>query len=301
MKLQRREKILVGCVCGLVVAAMVYLLFVAGDSRPVEQLLTLRKDRKDEVLRKQRTLAEVARSQKQFTEWQRRAVPPDQTAYMGWLRNLANKYITKQFKLDSTGTAKHGDAYTKFSFKLSGHASLAKLTEFLYDFYKAGHLHQIDHMELKPVPGAREPELEVTLMIEALSLPGVNRKELSKEEGHSLQKGKKLADYSQPITTRDLFVVYEPSDRTSLDVAQYTFVTALTEVDGKKQVWIHNRMAGRLWKLGEGESFEIGDAHGTVRTINPVNDEVVVDFDGHRRRLHDGDNLRGGVVVRARD
>jgi hypothetical protein len=229
----------------------------------------------------------------------RRAVPAEQDIYTDWLRNLATKFITKPFTLAPTQPDLHKGIYTRFSFALNGHASLANLTEFLYQFYAAGHLHQITRMVVKPVPNS--PDLEVSLTVDALSLPGVDRKELSKAEGHGLQQGKKLADYTQPITKRNLFAPFVPRDKKSLDVAQYTFVTGVTEVDEKKLVWIQNRMGGRLLKLGESEKFEIGDIRGTVQTIDPAKDEVVLEFDGHRRRLRSGDNLRGGVEVKEKE
>ena len=114
-----------------------------------------------------------------------------------------------------------------------------------------------------------------------------------------MQQAKNLAEYKQAIMKRNVMAADVPSNRpASVDPAQFTFVTGLTEVDGKKLVWIQNRMGGRLWKLGEGEKFEVGDMCGTVQAINPAKDEVVVELDGHRRRLRDGDNLRGGIEVK---
>lgn len=81
-----------------------------------------------------------------------------------------------------------------------------------------------------------------------------------------------------------------------VDRAQYAFVTGFTEVDGLRQVWIQDRIASKTWTLNEGADFQIGRFRGTVRTIAPSR-EVIVDFDGHRRRFRDGENLRGGVAV----
>ena len=55
-------------------------------------------------------------------------------------------------------------------------------------------------------------------------------------------------------------------------------------------------MAGKVWQLNEGGEFKVGALSGTVRKIAPTR-EVTLDFDGHRRRLRDGDNLRGGIEV----
>jgi hypothetical protein len=81
-------------------------------------------------------------------------------------------------------------------------------------------------------------------------------------------------------------------------MAQFAVITGITEVDDMKLVWLQDRMAGKMMRLKEGDKFQVGDFRGTVVTITPTKDEVVVDFDGHRRRLRDGDNLRGGNEVR---
>jgi hypothetical protein len=299
MKLQRREKILIAVAGGLLVTILGFFFFLFGDVPPVEKLLADRTHWKEDVAKKESQLRAAKDDKARLDDWSRRAVPAEQDIYTNWLSNLATKFITKPFTLVPAQPDLHKGIYTKFSFTLSGHASLANLTDFLYQFYKAGHLHQITRMVIKPVPNS--PDLEVNLTVEALSLPGVDRKDLIKEEGHSLQQGKSLTDYRQPITKRNLFAAFVSRDRKStVDVAQFTYVTGVTDVDGKKLVWIQNRMGGRLWKLGEGEKFEIGDIRGIVQKINPAKDmdEVVLDVDGHRRLLRAGDNLRGGVEVK---
>jgi hypothetical protein len=295
MKLQRREKILIGVTGGLLVVILGFFFFLVGDVPSVEKLVKDRDTAKTKVAKKKSDLRAAEEDKVRLDNWSKRSVP-DQDTYTNWLRNLADKYI-KPFTLKPSPPDQHKGIYTRFAFALTGHANLANLTEFLYQFYTAGHLHQITGITIKPVQNS--PDLEVTLNIEALSLPSVDRKELTKEPGHGLQQAKNLAEYKQAITKRNVMAADAPRDRpASVDPAQFTFVTGLTEFDGKKLVWIQNRMGGRLWKLGEGEKFEVGDIRGTVQAINPAKDEVVVEFDGHRRRLRDGDNLRGGVEVK---
>ena len=55
-------------------------------------------------------------------------------------------------------------------------------------------------------------------------------------------------------------------------------------------------MGGKPWKLGSGESFTVGKVKGTVQSIHPEG-EVIVEFNGHRRVLHVGDSLHGGVEI----
>ena len=172
-------------------------------------------------------------------------------------------------------------------------------SNFSYGFYSAGHLHQIRHMDVKPVENSGD--LDLNLTIEALSLPKADRKDrLSQKPGRDLRLAK-LDDYRGPIVKRDLFSPGlgrrgRSHREGTLDLAEYTYVTALVEAGGVQQVWLHDRLANKTWKLGEGDEFSVGQLAGTVRKINRSN-EVIVDFDGHRRRLSYGQNLREGVEV----
>ncbi len=300
MNLKRREKILVYCVGGLAALLVGYLLFGTGDSHSVEELHKFRDEKLyPEVKRKEKLVREANEDAEKLAAWQRRSVPAEQATYTDWLRKLATRFITQPFTLNPSAPEPHKGVYTKFTFTISGHATMGALTQFLYEFYKAGDLHQIRHLTIKPLQGQnpREPLVDVSLIVEAFSLAGVDRKERTTEAGHGLQQGKTLADYQRPITSRQLFVAYVRRERPGeVDTAKYAFITGITVVDGKKSVWVQDRMAGRMLKLYEGEKFQIGDAHGVVRTI--ADDEVTVDFDGHRRLIRNGDNLRGGVEVK---
>ena len=146
------------------------------------------------------------------------------------------------------------------------------------------------------------------LTIEAISLPtAASKTELpKKKEGASGLQLAKLSDYRDPIVKRDIFAAYVETKPTPIverkppppkvDPAEHTYLQGLTEVDGVKQVWLQDRLDGKLWQLGIGESFTVGNTKGTVQSIGP-DGEVVVNFAGGRRLLHDGDNLRGGAVI----
>ena len=242
-------------------------------------------------------------------DWRKRALPSDRitarTLYQTWLRGLADRCHFHPLAVESNNMESRANIYTRMKFTVRGHVSLADLTQFLYDFYSAGHLHQIRILTMKPVE--HSSELDVGITIEALSLPNADRKDqLSKEKGTGL-KLTKVDDYRDPIVKRNLFARYTPPPRGTMadktpekpqpvDTAQFTFVTGFTEVDGFRQVWIQDRMGGKVWQLQEGGKFKVGEHGGTIRKIDPGR-EVTLDYDGHRRRLHDGDNLRGGIEV----
>ena len=146
------------------------------------------------------------RDRKRLAEWQRRALPSDRamarSLYQNWLRGLANRDHFHQLNIESKEVESRRNMFTRISFTVHGHVALADLTQFLYEFYSAGHLQQIRLMDIKPLENSQE--LDVNLTIEALSLPGADRKDqLSKLPGRGLRLAK-LDDYREPIAKRDL-------------------------------------------------------------------------------------------------
>jgi hypothetical protein len=161
----------------------------------------------------------------------------------------------------------------------------------MYEFYAAGHLHQIRLIDVNTVPNS--PDLDVNIDVEALSLPGADRKnKLTEDRGKALQLTK-LPDYGKTIVKRDLFAPFRPAgSQPAPDVAQSTFVTAILAVNGRGEVWLVDRTTGKDWKLHEGEPFEVGSLHGTIKSIGTH--DILVNVAGRARRYHTGDNLRGG-------
>ncbi|MEI8374891.1 MAG: hypothetical protein WCJ35_18870 [Planctomycetota bacterium] len=306
MKLQRREKILAGSALGLVGLAVLWFLFFSGDSRSFDQLIAEQTKLASEIENKQKLLQAAILDAKRLAQWQRRALPPDpvlaRSLYQNWLRNLATRDNLRGITLASTDAGTRLDQFTRIPFKLRCRANLGDLVDFLYEFYSVGYLHQIRSMNIKPIPNSRE--LDVSMTIEALSLPMADSKsQLPKEASPVLQLAKR-SDYREPIVKRDLFTAYvrptplAPTARReqTIDPGDYVFVTGFTEVDGTAKVWIKDRTGDKLLILASGESFTVGKMSGKIEAIRPEG-EVIIEFDGRRRQLRNGDNLHGGVEI----
>ena len=308
MKLQRREKILASLALGLVGLAGLWFLLFVGDNRSFGDLKDDESKLKTEIREKKKQLKAAGQDAKRLAQWQQRSLPPDPllapSLYQNWLLSLAKRVDLRETKLESPPAVVRRDQFTRISFTLHAQAKLSDLVEFMYKFYSAGFLHQIRRMDVKPNKNSHD--LDVNLTIEALSLPKAESKgklpdKVPQDAGRELQFTK-LADY-RPIASRDFFAAYlrpappaPPPPKRSVDPADHTIVTGIIEVDGKAQVWLQDRIGNKLWKLGVGESFTVGNTTGTVQSIHPEGD-VVVDFDGHRRMLHLEDNLHGGVEI----
>ncbi len=319
MKIQRREKILGIAALGLLGLVALYFLLIAGDSRSDEQLATDRTKLTTEIDGKQKMLQAAARDAKRMADWQKRSLPADpviaRSLYQDWVRTLANKVNLHAATIVVNDAGARRDQFSKISCTLRARGSLGDLIDFMHEFYSVGYLHQIRKLDVKPVQS--EHDLDINMTIEALSLPTAETKgQLPKETGHGLLLAKR-SEYHEPIVARNFFTAYvKPKppappappqvaapaprrrDPPTIDPADYAFVTGITEVDGAFQVWLQDRIVGKLWKLGTGEVFAIGKVQGKVETIDP-DGGTVIEFDGHRRRLRDGENLHGGIEIKA--
>jgi hypothetical protein len=302
MKLQRREKILAAVTAGLVALSAGWILFFSGGSLSYAELSRQRDDLVTQVNRKEMAVKKAAQAARRLAEWQHRALPSDATdaraLYQTWLRELAERFQFHQLNVDASASGQQSqrNTFTLFAFTLHGRTNLVKLVEFLYAFSSAGHLHQIRSIDVKPVENS--PELDVSLTVEAMSLPGADRtNKLTTAQNKTLPRAK-LADYSKTIVGRNVFGPFRPAGNAmgmGADAAQTTFVTAIVGGD-RGEVWLIERTSGRDWKLHEGEHLQAGSLQGTIKTIGTS--DVTIDVDGHLRRYRCGDQLRGGEEVR---
>lgn len=73
------------------------------------------------------------------------------------------------------------------------------------------------------------------------------------------------------------------------DVARFTDLTALLDIDGQGEAWLHVRPTGQIVTLHQGDQFEIGSIKGTVSQINEY--DFCFDFEGKRHKLGKGEFL----------
>jgi hypothetical protein len=295
MKLQRREKILAWVAGGLTVLTVFWLLLFSGGSS-YDELSVRRDQRALEVEKKQKELDAATVAARRLAEWRRRALPSDVTDagmnYQAWLRELADRLQFQQAKVESAGVESRSKTFTLLKYTVHGHTNLAKLTEFLYEFYSAGHLHQIRLIDVAAV--SNSPDLDVRIDVEAMSLPDADRKsKLTAERGKTLGS-KKPADYSEAMVKRNMFSPPRPTPSPP-DAAASTFVTAILAVEGRGEVWLVNRGTSQDWQLHEGEQFNLQATQATVKSIGKQ--DVVIEIDGRPCRFHTGDSLRGGEQI----
>ena len=327
MKLQKREKVLLGAAGGALVLAILALLLLFSDPRSDETLRIQRDSLRTELLKKDNDMRQAAEESRLLAEWRRRSLPSDvvvaRSLYQDWLRVLCDRAHLNGVTVHSERTEGHRGAYTRIPFSIRADAGLKEIVAFLYGFYTAGHLQQIQRLHIAPSQDKRD--FDITVTIEAIALPDAAQKyQLSKEPGHALSSE---TAYRDEIVGRNFFAVYVPPpparpvgptrERTpgpedpdklakskgfSMDFAEFTKITAFTKDkdEGVWRVWLEDQLAGRgkTWQLKEGDEFKVGKATGQVRTISPDGDEVIIQFDGKVRALRMGQTLREGKELK---
>jgi hypothetical protein len=203
--MSKREKILAAIVGGLM------LLLIVGFS--VRRVETSFRDRRNKVLAlekevrdKQRTIRQGALDAARLHGYEKRALPSNletaRAAYQTWVLDCVSKVDLDDPSVVASTPRNNRDIYSELSFTVTGQGDLRQLIELLHRFYSANHLHRIRRLHVKRVEGSKQ--LDLTLTIEALSLPtSLNTERLSSEQSKRLKQAD-LAAYMRGITGRNL-------------------------------------------------------------------------------------------------
>ncbi|MBL9124701.1 MAG: hypothetical protein JNG90_13780 [Planctomycetaceae bacterium] len=294
MAMQKREKVLAGVVGLLVLGFAGNWLFQQALQGPLNARYERITKLKNDIARKEKELRLAQQAGKKLTAWQRQSLPRDpevaRSLYQEWLLDEVSRAGFKLPNVDSgQATAKKG-AYQRIAFSVRGQATLEQLTRFLYDFYRANHLHQIQRLSINPV--ANSPELDLSLSIEALILPDSDRKDRLSTERSTRLASEALSDY-RVLVERNFF----GQGAGDYDAADFAQLTAITDVDGAPQAWFKLQTSGETLRLSEGQSFEIGQFRGTVAEIRPP--DLIVASDDQRWLLTLGENLSQATALPA--
>lgn len=306
MTLTKREKLLASIV-GVLVAGLVLWLGFRVFSGPLVFLRAQIAAYNDKLNTFQDQVVRAKKAQDRMAQWNRQSLPSDPARagalYQSWLLELAGKAGFRQKKVDPGETRSQTSAYRVLPFTVRGQASLDELVGFLYDFYSAGHLHQIRRITIRPVEKSKD--LDLVIAIEALSLPTADRKDqLSQEKGQRLKLGS-LAEYRKAIAVRNVLapyrppppvrsaepsVVFEPKPE-PFDPSRFAYVTGIVEVNGEPQVWVKARTTDEKFQLRQGDKFQLGPFKAVVARIDSRHVELEVD--GKRHTVPLGSSVRG--------
>lgn len=294
MAMKKREKLLAGVVGLMVLGFAGNWLFQQALQGPLNARRQKIERLKKDIDRKEQQLRLAQQAGKKLTAWQRQSLPRDaavaRSLYQEWLLEVVGRVGFKLPNVDSGEAVAKKGAYQRLAFSVRGQATLEQLTRFLYEFYRANHLHQIQRLNINPVAGSAD--LDLSLTIEALILPESDRKDRLSTERSMRLASDRLSDY-RVLVDRNFF----GQGAAGYDAADFALLTAITDVDGAPQAWFKLQTSGETLRLREGESFEIGQFRGTVAEIRTP--DLIVASEEQRWLLTLGENLSQATALPA--
>jgi hypothetical protein len=304
--MQPREQKLAGAIAGLLVLMGGWTLWGYWSTRVSDR--TSQIDRLEgEISAKKKQVVQGAIAAKKLADWEARSLPKDKeqarSLYQNWLIGLIERAKFTNADLSTQSTAARQKVFDKLAFTITADATLDQLVQFLFEFYKAGHLDQIRRLQIQPVE--KSPRLKLNLAVEGLILPSSkNAEKLSTEPGKRLALDD-LKKYQEPIAKRNFFAEYTPPpavakatpkvEKPTFDPASQAKFTGYTEVGDKRQAWVRVFTTNQTLLLGEGDKLEVGTFKGTVTRVEPRSMELT--SGGKRWMLPMGESLKDAVAI----
>ena len=283
--MNRREKLLAAGVGSIALLYGGNWVYRTSYEAPLEQQRAEADRLREDIAKRELDLAKFRKASQDLKRWRGQSLPSDTEVarglYQAWLVELVGAVGFTNPNVDSSEPASRKGIYDSLSFSVRARGSLKQLTRFLFEFYRADHLHQIQSLSLTPVP--RADELEIAISIEALSLADADRKDQLATRVSDRLASETLPEY-QSIMERNLFGVGG-----GVDEADFAYLTAVIEVNGEPEAWFTLRASGKLLKLRRHQSFDIGPFHGTVADLN--GSDVILLCDDERWLITVGENL----------
>lgn len=268
------------------------LLFYAAEwvvdtvlTKPLEDLQDKRAGYQRKIDKSMKKLIQARTAAKRLKEYERRSLPSDtevaRSQYQDWLLGTASTVGLKDLTVNSSQPMNRKGLFSVISYSVRAEGSLDQLTAFLFEFYTAGHLHQIRSISMTPMQ--KTGELDLSITIEAASLPGADRKDTLTEERIDRLASASLDAYS-PFAQRNFFAVGG-----GLDPTDQTYLSAVNYVNGKPEAWFTLRDTDELLKLRQGDPLSIGQFTGTIAEIDDA--DVILESEGQRWLLTIGECL----------
>ncbi|MEX0867484.1 MAG: cadherin repeat domain-containing protein [Pirellulales bacterium] len=168
-----RERMLAYATGGLLGLLLIWFLYgelAAAFAVKESRLQAVR----DDLDKQEATVRRGRVASRAIAQYEAQSLPADATAarslYQAWLWDWLQTTEMQQISVSPVSTIHRGDTYRRLTFKASGVGDLRQVTQLLWAFYSADHLHKISQAAIQPIKDSRD--LEFSFTIEALSLPG---------------------------------------------------------------------------------------------------------------------------------
>lgn len=266
-----------------------YATFYDG---PMQTLTARTEDLQNKIEKRTNDLLKARKIKKKIAAWNERSLPSDtelaRSLYLGWLVERVKAAGIEAPNVDSGAAANRRGLYQSLSFSVRGQGTLEQLTRFLYEFYRADHLHQIQSLGITPL--RNQGRLDLTISIEALVLPDAKRNDSLTDHVAEAFTTRTPDDY-RVIPLRNLF----GAGGGASDPAAQTWLSGVTSKDNELEAWFDLRTTNKTVRLRTGDPLDVGDFRGTVVSIQ--DSEVLIESEGERWLLSVGENLDQAYAV----
>ena len=250
----------------------------------------------NDISKREKLLAESRNAGKQIDAWLKQSLPANpevaRSIYRSWLLTLVKATKLRNATVDSgspsSRRAKDGKTlYRSMPFSVRCRGALGEFNAFLYQFSKAGHLHQISSLTLNPVGATGQ--FDISIGIETLLLN--NRKgETLNTAPSQLLALKEFKDYDS-IVKDNIFGI--GIDNT--DPMKHTMISAITYSNGVPLVWISEQLANRTTQVGLNVEFDTVALHGKIVEVRE--NEAIIEASGERMLCPIGKPFSEATVV----
>ena len=246
----------------------------------------------------------------QMEAWQQRSLPANsekaRSLYKAWLLAKAKEAGLTVSDIKLAPRTSSSKAYDAIGYQVEASGSLSAVAAMLYEFYRSPQLQQITRLRLVRPPGA--PHLQVSLDVEALSLPGAIATDRLPEGDSKRLKLASLAEYQKTLGERDLVTVYtapqppqpagerrDPPAPPKFDDAEQARFSATVSSGKGLQAWINVRTTGETLHLAAGDPVKVGALEGEIVSVEPRS--LVLKIGDKMFRVALGEFLRKGTPL----
>jgi hypothetical protein len=262
-----REKVLAGAVAGSV-ALWVGMQGLGAYRRAVTAADQLQATAERELEDAEFAVARGQNAKDRLIAWAKRSLPTDRevakSLYQDWVRaQLTAAGLTIESLADRPITRRERH-FGELSLEARAAGTLEQLTDFLYKFYAAPHLHRIASATL--TPSENGAKISALIGIDALILSDADRKtELATGPEQALPRP--LEEFKTSLTARNVFAPHTPGAGPDAGAAGGArFATAVSDGQGGYHMWISTEANTRKFKPGD--KIEYGTFSGTLLEVD---------------------------------
>ena len=172
--MQKREKILAIALSTVVVIWFGLPIIENSFLEPLNQLEAEEARLREEQQAKFDEQLDLRKKENQLAVWRKLSLPPDpldaQRLYQEWLTDLAQLSGLEQMKVTLERRNAQGDVYVTIPVTIEARATMQELAQFLDRFNATELLHRIARCDAISPSSAGNPDLQVTLTAEGISL-----------------------------------------------------------------------------------------------------------------------------------